>query len=96
MVCTYLLLGYILPGEHSGSPDELIDIHPILDIMKLVQDGCLSTRLDFRNALFKVYGQKSKYIHTNELNTNLIKHCLYFLKFPLYLQNIAAIGQTSR
>ena len=51
----------------------------------LPQDGCRSTRLNFRNAV-----QANKYIHFWKIEIGL-NFPLYFLKFPLYIQNSGAL-----
>ena len=59
--------------------------------MQLPQDGCRSTRLNFRNAvLWDGHSQTNKYIHFWKIKI-WRNFPLYFLKFSLYKQNSGAL-----
>ena len=61
--------------------------------MQFHQDGCLSTRLDFRNHVLgdERSGQNKKTLFLKKKNR--LYFPLYFLKFPLYLQKWLALSE---
>ena len=61
--------------------------------MQFHQDGCLSTRLDFRNHVLRDerLGQNKKTLFLKKKNR--LYFPLYFLKFPLYLQKWLALSE---
>ena len=65
--------------------------HAIFLCMQFHQDGCRSTRLDFRNHVLwdESSGQNKKSLFFK--NKIRLYFPLYFLKFPLYIQNGAAL-----
>ena len=61
--------------------------------MQFHRDGCLSTRLDFRNHVLRDerLGQNKTPLFLKK--ENRLYFPLYFLKFPLYLQNWLALSE---
>ena len=67
--------------------------HAIFRCMQFHQDGCRSTRLDFRNHVLwdESSGQNKKSLFFK--NKIRLYFPLYFLKFPLYLQKWLALSE---
>ena len=65
--------------------------HAIVYGMQFWQEGCHSTRLDFRNAvLWDGHSQANKYIHFCKIKIRL-DFPLYCFKFTLYIKNGGAL-----